>query len=91
MSSPEIIHAYRSLYRQGLQAIRYSTPARHVLLQTLRRSFRSQHEHFDARQIANTLVFLRRASEVAGMEHRILRNVLMTRYWEQPQLNVARR
>lgn len=83
-----VVHAYRSLYRQGLKAIRYSTPARHVLRSTLRSSFRSSpREEFDQSRIDNTLAFMQRAAEFKGLEHRILRNLLMTRYWETPGIN----
>ncbi|KAJ5248681.1 hypothetical protein N7468_000132 [Penicillium chermesinum] len=82
-----VVHAYRHLYRQGLKAIRYSTPARHVLRSTLRSSFRSSPlEDFDQPRIDNTLAFMQRAAETNGLEHKILRNILMTRYWETPQI-----
>lgn len=80
-----VVHAYRNLYRQGLKAIRYSTPARHVLRSTLRRSFRSSpRDEFDQSRIDNTLAFMQRAAEFNGLEHKILRNILITRYWESP-------
>lgn len=82
-----VIHAYRHLYRQGLQAVNYSTPSRHVLLRILRSSFRSfPAEDFDSQKIANTLRFLRQASNTTGMEHKIVRSLMMVRYWEQPQV-----
>ncbi|CAG8302510.1 unnamed protein product [Penicillium salamii] len=82
-----VVHAYRHLYRQGLKAIHYSTPARYLLLQTLRNAYRcSPVEAFNATRIDNTIRFLERATEVAGMEHRILKNLLMARYWEQDHL-----
>ncbi|KAE8147102.1 hypothetical protein BDV25DRAFT_161140 [Aspergillus avenaceus] len=82
-----IIHAYRHLYRQGLKVVNYSTPSRYVLLRTLRSSFRSfAHRDFDPQKISNTMYFLQRATDVAGLEHRIVKNLLMVRYWEQPQV-----
>jgi hypothetical protein len=82
-----VVQAYRHLYRQGLKVINYSTPSRHVLLRTLRLSFRSSSYHdFDPRRIANTLCFLQRAADVAGLEHKIMKNLMMVRYWEQPQV-----
>ncbi|KAB8229271.1 hypothetical protein ETB97_000997 [Aspergillus alliaceus] len=82
-----IIQAYRHLYRQGLQVINHSTPSRHVLLRILRSSFRSSScNDFDPQRIANTLRFLQRAADVAGLEHKIVKNLLMVRYWEQPQV-----
>ncbi|KAF9887437.1 hypothetical protein FE257_010154 [Aspergillus nanangensis] len=82
-----IVHAYRHLYRAGLKVISYSTPSRHVLLRTLRSSFRtSPPEDFNPHKITNTLHFLQRASDVAGLEHKIVKNLMMVRYWEQPQV-----
>ena len=82
-----VVHTYRHLYRQGLKAIQYSTPGRHMLLKSLRKAYRSSPtEAFNATRINNTIRFLERATEVAGMEHKILKNLLMTRYWEQDHL-----
>ncbi|KAK1150331.1 hypothetical protein N8T08_000233 [Aspergillus melleus] len=80
-----VIHAYRHLYRLGLKVVNYSTPSRHVLLHTLRSAFRAgTREEFQPQKIANTLSFLQRARDVAGLEHKIVRNILMVNYWEQP-------
>ena len=81
-----IVHAYRHLYRQGLKAIQYSTPARHVLRSTMRDSFRSTRDKFDPSRIANTLRFLERATNMTGFEHKIVKNLLLARYWELPQI-----
>lgn len=82
-----VIHAYRHLFRQGLKACHYATPARYMLLQSLRKAYRSSPvEAFDATKIKNTLGFLERATEVAGMEHKIFKNLLMSRYWEQDHI-----
>ena len=87
MEQRAVIHAYRHLYRQGLKLINYSAPSRHVLLRTLRSAFRSSPARdFDPKKVANTLRFLQRASDVAGLEHKIVKNLLMVRYWEQPQV-----
>ncbi|KAJ5353244.1 Complex 1 LYR protein [Penicillium brevicompactum] len=82
-----VVHAYRHLYRQGLKACHYASPARYMLIQSLRKAYRSSPaEAFDATRIQNTLRFLERATEVAGMEHKIFKNLLMTRYWEEDHL-----
>ncbi|KAL2872219.1 uncharacterized protein BJX67DRAFT_102522 [Aspergillus lucknowensis] len=82
-----VVHAYRQLYRQGLRAVNYSTPSRHVLLQTLRSSFRAlPARDFDSLRISNTLDFLRKAADTAGIEHKIVRNLLMLKFWDQPSL-----
>lgn len=87
VSDQAIVHAYRCLYRQGLKAIRYSTPSRHVLRSILRTSFRSApREEFNPSRIANTFRFLERAAAVTGYEHKIVKNLLFARYWELPQI-----
>lgn len=88
MDQRAVITAYRHLYRQGLKVINYSTPARHVLLRTLRLSFRSSEpKDFDQVKIANTLRFLERAADMTGIEHKIVKNLMLVRYWEQPIVN----
>lgn len=88
MADPKaIIHAYRQLYRQGLKTINYAIPQRHVLRRTLRESFRSEpRENFDPQRITRTIQFLQYAESSCGFEHRIVKNLLATRYWEQPQI-----
>ncbi|KAL1853870.1 hypothetical protein Plec18170_005262 [Paecilomyces lecythidis] len=82
-----IVLAYRHLYRQGLKAVNYSTPARHVLRRILRSSFRSaSRDEFDPNRVVNTLQFLERAANSRGLEHKIVKNLIMVRYWEQPQV-----
>lgn len=82
-----VIHAYRHLYRQGLKALHYSVPARYILLRTLRSGFRlSSPNEFNQQKIANTERFLRKATDFAGLEHKILKNLMIIRYWEQPQV-----
>lgn len=83
MATPSTpIHAYRHLYRQGLKVIRYSKPARYTLRSILRTAFRSPSEQFEPSRIANTLRFLERATGTANLEHKIVKNILITRYWE---------
>ncbi|PKY00948.1 DUF1763-domain-containing protein [Aspergillus campestris IBT 28561] len=87
LAPQQVIHAYRHLYRQGLKAINYSTPSRHVLLRNLRKSFRTSYrQDYDPQKIENTVRFLQRASDVAGMEHKIVKNLMIVRYWDQPLL-----
>lgn len=80
-----VINAYRHLYKRGLQAVKYATPARHVLRNTLRSSFRSEtRTDFDPAKIARTLEFLDQAADSTSYEHKILKNLLHVRYYEQP-------
>ncbi|PYH81736.1 DUF1763-domain-containing protein [Aspergillus uvarum CBS 121591] len=85
--SQTVVNTYRQLYRHGLKAVNYSTPARYVLRHTLRSSFRSSPpESLDQQRIANTINFLQRAAEVAGLEHRIVKNMMIMKYWQNPQI-----
>ncbi|EED20307.1 CHY and RING finger domain protein, putative [Talaromyces stipitatus ATCC 10500] len=86
-----VVNAYRQLYKKGLQAVRRATPARHVLRNTLRTSFRSESRaEFDLTKIARTLEFLDRAAESTSYEHKILKNLLHVRYYEQPSSRVEK-
>ncbi|KIW01804.1 uncharacterized protein PV09_06660 [Verruconis gallopava] len=87
MASKEaIIGAYRSLYRSGLRAVQYSAPARYTIRDRLRRAFREcPIEDFEPHRIANTLEFLDGARKSNGLEHKVLRSLLMTWYFEPYQ------
>ncbi|KAN0112974.1 DUF1763 domain containing protein [Hyaloscypha variabilis] len=87
MSTPspqEVTHAYRHLYRGLLRAVQFSKPARYVARDQLRRAFRTEHpSSFNQEKIDRTVEFLGFAAKEAGLEHRIVRNLLHTAYWEQ--------
>lgn len=79
----EVIHAYRHLYQHALRAVQYSTPARHTIRDRLRRAFRKSHAaDFDPSRIRNTLQFLKGASNSTCLEHRVLRTLLHTWWWQ---------
>lgn len=82
----EIIQAYRRLYREGLHAVQYASPARHILKGQLNQAFReSKAEDFDKQKINNTVLFLQYAAKETGIEHRILKALLHVR-WHDIQL-----
>jgi len=82
-SSLEIIHAYRHLYRGLLRAVQFSKPARYTARDQLRDAFRQEDVvSFDQKRIDRTLEFLRFAAQEAGLEHRILKNILRVN-WER--------
>ena len=82
-SPQEITHAYRHLYRGLLRAVQFSKPARYVARDQLRRAFRTKDpSSFDQEKIDRTVAFLGFAAKEAGLEHRIVRNLLHTAYWE---------
>ena len=78
-----IVQAYRSLYRKALHAVQYSSPARHVIKATLEKAFRGGRvSDYNATRVGNTILFLDNAAKYAGIEHRILKNLLIVRWWE---------
>jgi hypothetical protein len=90
MEDRVILHAYRHLYKRALLAIRHAPPSRHVLRHTLRSSFRSgDRSDFDPEKIARTLEFLDLAAESTSYEHKIIKNLLHVRYFQQPNMRTA--
>jgi hypothetical protein len=82
MANSEILRAYRHLFRAALRAVRHSSPAKYQIRDTMRSAFRTGAlSSFNNQRIQNTLHFLRRAELHAGMEHKILRNLLHVKYW----------
>lgn len=81
-SNQRVVHAYRHIYRTGLHAIQYSSPARHTLKKLVRNSFRTgQVEDFNPRKIKNTIKFLHCAAKEKGLEHRMVKSLLHVWFW----------
>ena len=79
----QLVRAYRSLYRSALQGVLYASPARYQIRDTMRAAFSPESlETFDARQVKNTVEFLKRAAEYNGIEHKVLKNLVHVRYWQ---------
>lgn len=82
-SPKDILTAYRHLYRHGLRAVHYSAPARYTLRDRLRRSFRrGDRTQFDQEKVDRTLLFLTGAALNNGLEHKIVRGLLLTWFYE---------
>lgn len=81
MADTEVIHAYRHLYRGLLHAVQFSKPARYVARDKLRIAFREKDTKLDGRGIARTLRFLDAAARERGLEHSVLKNLLLTTYF----------
>ncbi len=81
MADLEVIHAYRHLYRGLLHAVQFSKPARFVARDKLRTAFREKGSKLDSRGAARTLRFLEAAARERGLEHSVLKNILMTTYF----------
>ncbi|KAI1748548.1 DUF1763-domain-containing protein [Xylaria castorea] len=81
MTDPQIIHAYRHLYRGLLHAVQFSKPARYTARNQLRRAFREKGAKYDCRGIARTIRFLDAATRERGLEHRVLKNLLFVAWY----------
>ncbi len=83
MSHDAIIRAYRHLYRHGLRAVQFSKPARYTLRDRLRLAFRTgAAADFHAQKVQNTIEFLQHATRERGLEHKIVKNLLVV-WWDQ--------
>ncbi|KAF3032738.1 hypothetical protein E8E11_001502 [Didymella keratinophila] len=68
----------------------FSKPARYTLRDRLRWAFRKgTASDFDQQKIANTLEFLQYATKQNGLEHKILKNLLLA-WWHQDRGGRAR-
>lgn len=85
-TAKEIVQSYRRLYRHGLQAVQYSSPARYTLKERLQRAYRNgDAEDFDAEKIEKTIEFLSDAAKETGLAHRIVKNLMYVWHWEKIQ------
>lgn len=79
----QVTLAYRKLLKTSSQAVRFATPAKHLVRHILRDSFRgSPATAFNPRRINNTIRFLEQASEHNGLQHKILKNIIHVRWWK---------
>lgn len=84
MSTEELIHAYRKLFRAGLRAVKFSKPARFVVRDQLRAAFREGNaKDFDPDRVKRTVWFLTLAGEGSRLEHKIVQNLVRTQYTRQ--------
>lgn len=91
-SRTDVVTAYRHLYRHSLRAVQYSSPARHVLKDRIRRAFRrGDPEDFDQARVNNTLEFLSAAAISTSIEHHVVRNLMHTWFYEPDFLKEYRR
>lgn len=81
MAELEVTHAYRHLYRAVLHAVQFSKPARFVARDKLRTAFREKDAQLDVRGVLRTVKFLEAAARERGLEHAVLKNVLLTSFF----------
>ena len=81
-SSSSLLQSYRLLLKNGLRAVRFSSPAKYQLKNILRENFRdSPAAAYNERRISNTIGFLERATRnPRGLEHQILKRLLHLRW-----------
>lgn len=86
-----LIQAYRHLYRRSLQAVAHSQPASTLARNLLRAAFRDKDGGtFDQEACKRTSWFLHNAARESGVEHRIVKNLLMCKFWKDYQAYVQR-
>ena len=82
-SVQEIVGSYRLLYRHVLSAVQYAVPARYTARTLLQNAYRTGiAADYDAQKINNTITFLEGAAREKGLEHKILKSLLYTWYWD---------
>jgi hypothetical protein len=84
-ATPNLIHAYRHLYRAALRAVQFSKPARYSVRDQMRAGFRDRDGILDPEAVERTLEFLEAARAERGLEHRILKNLVRVT-WERSRL-----
>ncbi|KAI1173180.1 mitochondrial carrier protein [Nemania sp. FL0916] len=86
MTNLDIIHAYRHLYRGLLHAVQFSSPARYTARNQLRRAFREKGATYDHRGYSRTIRFLDAATRERGLEHQVLKNLLIMAWYRHENL-----
>lgn len=94
---------YRRMLRYCREAVLYSQPASTVARDMLRAAFRDKNNNnknanaeadaaatFDAKRLSRTGYFLYKAGAEAGLEHRIVKNLLLCKYWKDHNAYLAR-
>ncbi|KXJ97166.1 hypothetical protein Micbo1qcDRAFT_155971 [Microdochium bolleyi] len=81
MATRETLHAYRHLYRGLLHAVQFSKPARYVARDRIRVAFREKGAVLDPPSISRTVKFLEAAARERGLEHKVLKNLLVTQFF----------
>ncbi|KAK1961776.1 DUF1763-domain-containing protein [Colletotrichum sublineola] len=79
----EKIHAYRHLYRELLRAVQFASPYRYVVRNQLRAAFREKEAAWDKEEYKRTMWFLQAAAREAGLEHKILKNLIRVAHERQ--------
>ena len=79
----DVLRSYRHLYRHGLHAVQFASPARYTLRNELRYAYRhGSATDFDAKKVENTIAFLDSATNSNGLAHSILKNLLHLWWWQ---------
>lgn len=78
MTAVDVVRAYRHLYRNLLRAVQYSSPARYIARDQLRRAFREggSQASLNNEGVKRTIWFLEAAAREKGLEHKVLKNLI---------------
>ena len=88
VSDQQVLQSYRILYRYALRAVQYSTPARYIVRNHLRKAFRDcDRKEYNQQKIDNTVEFLHNAAKMKDIEHKVLKNILHIWWWEESRRN----
>jgi hypothetical protein len=84
-----LLHAYRHLLRAALRAVQFSKPARYVVRDQIREGFEVSRTtkvpaSYDPERVRRTVWFLKAAAQEAGLESRILKNLVRVA-WERKE------
>ncbi|KAK3344057.1 hypothetical protein B0T25DRAFT_316477 [Lasiosphaeria hispida] len=85
VTAQELVTAYRHLLRHSLRAVQFSKPSRYVIVDQLRAAFRDPKASaatFDRERVRRTIWFFKAATQEAGLESRILKNLVRV-HWER--------
>ena len=83
-SQQQIITSYRSLHRHALHAVQYAVPARYTAAKLIENAYRNGiPADYNQKKVDNTITFLHGAAKEKGLEHRMLKSLLLTWWWER--------
>jgi hypothetical protein len=86
-----VLYAYRSLWHHALKAVLYSPPAKEIIRETMRYTFRTEpKQNFCPQRVKNTELFLKHAAFESGFEHHILKNLILFRRWQRAPIKKSK-
>lgn len=87
---PTLHEAYRNMLRRSYKAVAYAQPAKTTVRNLLRASFRDPNGTLDPKLLNRMGWFLHNAAKENGLEHRIVKNLLLVKFWKDHNEYIAR-